>query len=169
MAAACYQLAYVSRLIVALTEGDLQALCNECLRNNKKNGVTGLLAFDGSRFLQAIEGSERAVKSLMEKIVRDRRHDSIMVLSSKTVSAPEFGRWSMSFDRPSQEPGGRDFRARMMTEVAHVSDPALQAAFIGFARLTEQIERPEGPPGMRLRSARRPARSPSLRPSRDDG
>jgi hypothetical protein len=53
----------------------LAELCRTLSEYNKLVGVTGLLVFDGVRYIQLIEGEDSAVDLLMARIARDRRHD----------------------------------------------------------------------------------------------
>jgi len=81
-------------------------------RNNATAGVTGLLLYDGKRFLQALEGSEAAVSTTYERIKLDTRHRGIVLLSSKVVEARSFGDWSM---QPKRSPKPRARRYRLLS------------------------------------------------------
>ena len=46
----------------------LEAIINSARIANRAKGLTGLLVFDGHRFLQYLEGDETAVRGLYTKI-----------------------------------------------------------------------------------------------------
>ncbi|KQN26538.1 activator of photopigment and puc with BLUF domain protein [Sphingomonas sp. Leaf33] len=99
-------------------------------RNNGADKVTGLLYFDGKRFLQALEGDEIAVSRALARIEKDARHRAIVILSDRTVEAREFGDWSMAYRVAGQETD--QFIARVSDLVAGAS-PNVRATFTSFA------------------------------------
>ena len=88
-------LTYVSRASLDLTEGDLVAILEAARRRNALEGITGLLIFNGVRFLQIIEGAEGAIDGLVADLRRDRRHTSFEVQDERIVDARSFPDWSM--------------------------------------------------------------------------
>jgi hypothetical protein len=101
-------------------------------RNNRRDGVTGLLFGNGTRFLQVLEGEPDKVDAVMARISRDPRHRSIVMLSRRTVVAREFGHWSMA-ERGTDE-AGADFLRRIGVLVAGAS-PSVRATFESMAAL----------------------------------
>ena len=75
--------------------------------NNKALDITGALLITESAFAQTLEGDERAVRALFERIGRDPRHESITVLEEAHVDGRVFGRWAMA---KVAEDGGPDIR-----------------------------------------------------------
>ena len=65
-------------------------------RNNARRGITGLLFFDGKRFLQALEGDEATVDATFARIQADARHHALVVLSNRQIEEREFGEWAMA-------------------------------------------------------------------------
>ena len=61
--------------------------------HNSKRGVTGLLLFDGKRFLQALEGDAISVGATFARIKKDQRHRSVTLLADRTADLREFGDW----------------------------------------------------------------------------
>jgi Sensors of blue-light using FAD len=62
---------------------------------NRRNGVTGFLAFTMKHFVQVLEGERPVVTSTFDKIARDRRHKDIELLGITHCQTRIFGRWSM--------------------------------------------------------------------------
>lgn len=60
-------LTYTSRARLDFTPGDLAAIQQTARHLNALDGITGLLIFDGVRFLQIVEGSEEAIADLVER------------------------------------------------------------------------------------------------------
>lgn len=131
-----YQIVYLSRATRIFSDEAVQQLCKKSFDANFAHGVTGLLLFDGNRFIQALEGERDAVDNVMRRIVADRRHDSIVFLSDGLVETRQFGNWSMDYKRADEGCCSEGFLGKVKADVADVRDPALQAAFIGFASLS---------------------------------
>ncbi|MBJ6120769.1 BLUF domain-containing protein [Sphingomonas mollis] len=124
------QIVYISTLHrdAVVDIDDLMAVSQ---RNNTRQHVTGLLFFDGKRFLQALEGEEAAVETTLARIRDDARHRAIVILSDRTVAAREFGPWAMAYRASGGDEGEI---ARIEALVANAT-PAVRATFEGFARM----------------------------------
>lgn len=53
---------------------DPEAILTTSRRNNARDNVSGLLFFNGKRFLQALEGDDAMVDATYARIQRDPRH-----------------------------------------------------------------------------------------------
>jgi hypothetical protein len=94
-------LTYTSRARLDLTDKDLGDIHQTARHLNALEGVTGLLLFDGSRFLQIIEGGEAAIDNLVERLRRDPRHSAFEVRDERLVECRSFADWSMELLRVS--------------------------------------------------------------------
>lgn len=65
-------------------------------RNNRREGLTGVLMRHGGRFLQAIEGRRADVDRLMDRLRADPRHENVRLLSDQGVSDRLFREWPMT-------------------------------------------------------------------------
>jgi hypothetical protein len=92
---------YTSRARLDLTQNEVHDIVREARRCNALDGVTGILVFDGSRFLQVLEGAEDAVDSLVERLRRDPRHLAFEVRDERFVEDRSFPSWSMELVRVS--------------------------------------------------------------------
>lgn len=133
-----YQLVYISRARVAWTDADLDALAALSSAHNARCDVTGLLLFDGTRFIQALEGPEEAVRETMDRIAADPRHDTIQYVGQGPAAQRQFGSWAMQVKRAPEGCCSTAFLARVKRDVDTVQDPHLRAAFIGFAALSSR-------------------------------
>ncbi len=95
------QITYISHATEPMPAEQLIALLQQCLKNNVNNGVTGLLLYGNETFLQALEGDEKAVDDLVEKIKKDPRHINIQFLHRRTIERRQYSEWSMGFKRVS--------------------------------------------------------------------
>ena len=94
-------LTYTSRARLDLGDRDLSDIHQTARHLNALDGVTGLLLFDGSRFLQIIEGSEAAIDNLVERLRKDSRHSAFEVRDERLVERRSFADWSMELLRVS--------------------------------------------------------------------
>ncbi|HEX8064145.1 MAG TPA: BLUF domain-containing protein [Allosphingosinicella sp.] len=90
---------YTSRARLDLGDEDLAAIHQTARHLNALDGITGLLLFDGSRFLQIIEGSEPAIDNLVERLRMDRRHSAFEIRDERFVDRRSFSGWSMELLR----------------------------------------------------------------------
>lgn len=124
-----FQLVYISTAAGSPPTHDVLEVSR---RNNARDGVTGLLYYDGKRFLQALEGERAVVERTYARIVADPRHRAAVVLSSGEVAEREFGAWTMAERTPGVD--GDAFVARVSALVAGAS-PAVRATFDGFVQV----------------------------------
>ena len=92
---------YTSRARLDLGEDDLRRIHEEARHLNALDGITGLLAFDGARFLQIIEGAEEAIDDLIERLRGDTRHTAFEIRDERMVATRSFPEWSMEMCRVS--------------------------------------------------------------------
>src|SRR5271166_6738598 len=95
------EITYISHATEPMSAEQLIALLQQCLKNNVSNGVTGMLLYGNETFLQALEGDEKAVDDLVEKIRKDPRHTNIQFLHRRTIERRQYSEWSMGFKRVS--------------------------------------------------------------------
>jgi hypothetical protein len=101
-------------------------------RNNARDRITGLLWFDGKRFLQALEGEEAIVDQTFRRIQADPRHRALVVLSSRVIDAREFGEWAMDFRSVGVDPDRAQERIALLSRNAA---PEVRATFESFTRV----------------------------------
>jgi len=122
---------YTSRATGPLDANDLLQLRVSAARWNDLHGVTGLLVFDGLRFVQLVEGASEPMARLVDRIVADRRHHQIQVVEHGDAARRQFKGWALRTCWREEWPGEL-FLAAVKQAVAHCSDAAVQALFIGF-------------------------------------
>jgi len=88
-------IAYVSEASAGLSSTVLDTLVDDAARFNIVAGVTGVLLFDGGRFLQYFEGPEDGLAAVHERILQARSHHGIVELSRGRVPQRYFPFWGM--------------------------------------------------------------------------
>jgi len=67
-------------------------------RNNVATSITGLLLFDGDRYIQILEGQNGDVEKLFHVISNDPRHHSLELLHKGPVTGRSFETWRMAYE-----------------------------------------------------------------------
>lgn len=115
-------LVYVSAATRPFSQLELDALLEKSRRNNRQDGISGMLLYRDGDFLQVLEGPEAAVRATYARIGRDRRHGGVILLDESHVEQRAFRDWAMGFRRVStaeQPEGFVDFfnRRRQLAEL----------------------------------------------------
>ncbi len=92
---ALYRLIYVSQAVAGLEYPDLVKILEKSEQNNKKVGITGMLSFGDSMFLQVLEGSRRVISQTYNRILLDKRHVNAELIDFSEIEHRDFGAWSM--------------------------------------------------------------------------
>ncbi|MFS0738201.1 BLUF domain-containing protein [Sphingomonas sp. 1P06PA] len=129
------RIVYISRAVQPFTDRDMVNLCQQVNVNNRKQGISGLLLFDGVQFCQAIEGDQTVIGHLIERVRRDSRHTHLSFCFDQNVRSRQFKEWRS--DMLLSELGPSKFFEHVAAEVKHVRNADLRALFIGFASLSK--------------------------------
>ena len=97
------QVSYVSQTAQPMQCSELLDLLLQCREYNGENGITGMLLYGNSTFLQVIEGEDGVINSLVNKIEADPRHNQIEMLSRKEINDRDYASWTMGFEQISDE------------------------------------------------------------------
>lgn len=91
------QIVYLSTANQPFSCEELGGLLTYARANNARNGITGLLLYHESEFLQVLEGDSQPLYRLFDDIEADPRHGRFRVLANGPVAAPTFPDWRMGF------------------------------------------------------------------------
>jgi hypothetical protein len=128
------QITYISTARPELPAGAVEQILSTSRRNNGAAGVTGLLLYDGYRFLQALEGDPILVNQTYQRIKADPRHRAVVLLSSRDVEKRAFGNWDMAAQRVAIAQGNTV--AELVDRLtAEVEDAGTRELFRSFARV----------------------------------
>ena len=130
-----HQLIYISTALKRIAEGEIDAILASSRKNNNLAKITGLLVYDGVRFLQALEGDKAAIETTFLRIKADPRHRAAVMLSLRETTNREFGSWDMACERVSPAKGGETVAEMVDSLVANLPNPNIRATFSSFARI----------------------------------
>jgi len=94
-------LTYTSLASLDLDAEDLEAIHRSAREANALEGITGLLIFNGTHFLQIVEGAPQAIDELVERLRRDPRHNGFEIRDERAIDHRSFADWSMELVRVS--------------------------------------------------------------------
>lgn len=97
------QTTYISTPTRPMSTDDLMEILNTSRLNNVCIGISGMLLFTGTTFIQILEGDEKYVDELIAKIKQDPRHKDFRVIEKKKISMREYADWTMGFKRVDKE------------------------------------------------------------------
>ncbi len=130
-----FQITYISTCRPTLLLGDVERILETSRRRNAEDAVTGLLIFDGKRFLQVLEGTLEKVEETFSRIAVDQRHRALVRLSGRHVEAREFGPWAMASHIVGPIMGKGDLVSQVDALTENLPDPNIKATLRGFARV----------------------------------
>ncbi|MBX0290324.1 BLUF domain-containing protein [Hymenobacter sp. HSC-4F20] len=90
-----HHIIYQSNVVAPLSAAELGRLLEQCCFHNRLSSITGVLLYDGSRFLQVLEGPAAAVAAVFARIQVDCRHTAVEVLADGPMAHRQFANWSM--------------------------------------------------------------------------
>ena len=89
------RLLYGSRACQPAEPGLVDAIVATSVERNPAHGITGVLCYGNGIFMQALEGSRMEVSRLYQAILRDPRHEDIILLHYGEILEREFSGWAM--------------------------------------------------------------------------
>jgi Sensors of blue-light using FAD len=97
MSSALFELVYTSIAQRPFTAHELRGILERARPSNQRLGLTGILLYRNSSFLQVLEGDEAVVMERFERISRDPRHGRVRIVRKGPITCRSFGDWSMGF------------------------------------------------------------------------
>lgn len=89
------RLLYASRACQPADPGLVESIVASSLEHNPRLGITGVLCYGNGIFMQALEGGRMEVSRLYQTILRDARHDDVVLLHYAEIVEREFASWAM--------------------------------------------------------------------------
>ena len=90
--------AYTSTMVRPMSDPELVDLLVESRARNADRGITGLLLYRQGRVMQMLEGDERVVRNLYDRIAMDVRHAGVTNVWSGLTTERRFPDWTMGFE-----------------------------------------------------------------------
>jgi hypothetical protein len=88
---------YVSVANPGLTQEDIAALVAGAQQCNARDELTGALIYNGQNFMQLLEGPVAKVEACLARIRADRRHNGMIEIRRRRVTAREFAGFAMLY------------------------------------------------------------------------
>lgn len=130
------QIVYISSARPDFDPKDVGRILASARERNSANNITGLLFYDGTRFMQALEGEDATVWETYARIKDDPRHYALVMLSQRPIDKREFGTWSMAAQKVDTSRIDPDTLAASVDAlVADVPDANIREQFRSFARI----------------------------------
>ncbi len=90
------RITYISKLKEKLSFSEIDELGKTFQKNNQTKNITGTLIYFNNLFFQIIEGAEKDIDTLFNKIKDDHRHEDLLTLKLENeISTRYFPDWSM--------------------------------------------------------------------------
>jgi len=127
------RLLYVSQPVGPITTTTTTLILEKSTAYNKKENITGVLCQGSGLFLQVLEGERSQVNLLYARIMSDRTHLNVELLSMEEITQRRFGQRSMALVYLSKDDP--------MVQMAHPEfDPYTASAKDAFLILDELIK-----------------------------
>lgn len=97
-----YHIAYVSSSVRAVNESQLFEILDVSVRNNARDGITGVLMYHDTQFFQLLEGEKSLVKRCFASIERDPRHKGVSIVWDYPAEGRVFPNWAMGYAGPEE-------------------------------------------------------------------
>ena len=92
-----YEIIYFSNATHLMSQEDLIHLLLQCRKNNPPLKLTGMLLYRAGFFLQVLEGPQESIKLIYSKILKDKRHNKLSLLTFRKIPNRSFSEWCMGF------------------------------------------------------------------------
>jgi len=90
------RLLYVSKPVGPITTYVTSSILETSSVNNKSSEITGVLCQGSGIYMQVIEGQRSAISALFSRIMADKRHNTVEILSLEEIDQRRYGQWSMA-------------------------------------------------------------------------
>ena len=131
---------YTSLAQPDLKSSDLEEIHRSARESNARDEITGLLVYNGTHFLQVVEGAEEPVAKLIERLREDPRHKGFEVRDKRRIDGRSFPDWPMELLRVT--PGFFQARDAIADTLPTTVPEAIRARLLRMTELISTIEFP---------------------------
>ena len=97
------RLLYVSQPVGPVTTTVTTSILEKSNINNKSKNITGVLCQGLGLWMQVLEGERHQVNVLYSRIMANRLHRNVELLSMEEITHRRFGQWSMALVHLSKD------------------------------------------------------------------
>lgn len=98
-----YEVLYISTIAPDAPVSVVAEIAAKARIANQQRDITGLLIFDGQRFCQQLEGTQKQVLSLLERIRLDPRHVDVNVVHHGPLATRRFKQFDLGYTSVDDE------------------------------------------------------------------
>ena len=131
---------YTSLAKPDLQTSELEEIHRSSRQSNTRDEITGLLVYNGTHFLQVVEGAEEPVAKLIERLREDPRHKGFEVRDKRRIDGRSFPDWPMELLRVT--PGFFQARDAIADTLPTTVPEAIRARLLRMTELISTIEFP---------------------------
>ena len=133
------QLIYVSDRKETCTDQNVGKILVACKKNNPALGITGVLLYSETKFIQMIEGESDAVMGLYAKIKKDSRHQNAMMIAYGLIQERSFPSFHMGLRKIQ---GSKvDFKTEISAEEEKIFNGILNGQEENGMKVVELLKR----------------------------
>ena len=133
------QLIYVSDRKETCTDQNVGKILVACKKNNPALGITGVLLYSETKFIQMIEGESDAVMGLYAKIKKDSRHQNAMMIAYGPIQERSFPSFPMGLRKIQ---GSKvDFKTEISAEEEKIFNGILNGQEENGMKVVELLKR----------------------------
>jgi len=96
------QLVYVSSRAAICNDDEIENILASCKKNNPELGITGILLYSDTKFIQMVEGEYKTIFTLYDKLKKDSRHYDFYMISCAPIKERAFPSWHMGSKKFSE-------------------------------------------------------------------
>jgi hypothetical protein len=89
------RLIYASRARVPISSEVIDSILASARKNNPGQGITGVLCYSDSIFVQVLEGGRDQVNRIYGNLQRDERHHDLVLLAYESIDERQYSSWTM--------------------------------------------------------------------------
>lgn len=89
------RLIYASRARVPISSEVIESILGSARKNNPEQGITGVLCYSDSIFVQVLEGGREQVNRIYGRLQHDDRHHDLVLLGYESIDERQYSSWTM--------------------------------------------------------------------------
>jgi len=124
------RLIYFSHASKGTSLQDVQEILETARKFNADAGITGKLCFATQYFLQVIEGPRLEINRLYNRILRDERHQDLVLIGYEETNERLFAGWEMDYAPMTDE----------INQLISSEDDAINPEFLSYQKALDYLK-----------------------------
>ena len=143
-----HSLVYRSEAVDNFTLPEIYKMLSKARVFNSKHNITGCLLYHNGKFLQLLEGEEKVVERLFNRIKKDARHHKMEIICQEHGTMRLFDEWSMAFHDYGLNGTSAHLKLKQIDNFFDKSDAFMKPSTLAipfFANVKDILFNPEEP------------------------